>query len=449
MKCPYCGKENFENRKKCASCGAPLPRKFGNTRFGGAIKGIGKVIIYLLVYILCSGIVTTVYEASVMSSDPEISARITEFYSEVDEKGSSASYDELANDMKEMVDFVTSKIQEKLVGGDYAILNMLYSLIFLFVLCLSFRIRKKSPMEELSVRAVNFWRIPAFILFGAALNVFISGTVALIPFPESFIEDFTKTYSVISSDKGADPILTVLSVSIVTGIVEEIVFRALIISRLKKPLGNTAALIISAAVFAFFHGTPIAMMYSFVVGIIFGLLYLKFDSIIPSMICHAMFNLTSLLIEKASAETFSLLYIASVVVVFFCFYSIFIKKPTFAAMVLDRTGEFRPATEEEKKLIEDMKSLQDRGDITPEEVQKMSDRWDELHGKNKNYIEKDYTQHGNDGNGESGISGGSDENGGSGESGISGGSDENGRNNESNDVAGASSGENSKTNKDK
>ncbi len=433
MKCPYCGKENFEKLKKCASCRAPLPRKFGDTRFGGAAKGIVKVIIYLMVYILCTGVVTTVYEVSVMSNDPEISARITEFYSRVYEKGAGASYDELVGDMKEMTDFATSKIQEKLAGGDYVILNMLYSLIFLFVICLSFRIRKKSPMAELSVRPVNFWRIPTFVLFGAALNVFISGTIALIPFPESFIEDFTKTYGVISADKGADPIITVLSVALVTGIVEEIVFRALIISRLRKPLGNTAALIISAAVFALFHGTPIAMMYSFVVGMVFGVLYLKFDSIIPSMICHAMFNMTSLLVEKASAETFSLLYIASIVAAFFCIYSIFIKKPTFAAMVLDKTGEFRPATEEEKKLIEDMKSLQDRGDITPEEVQKMSDRWDELHGKNKNYIEKDYAQHGSD------ESVGNNENGGN---------DKNVGDDENGGAAGGSADEDSKTNKD-
>ena len=73
-------------------------------------------------------------------------------------------------------------------------------------------------------------------------------------------------------------------------IIEELVFRAGPLTNLTKKMPAFAAVMLTSALFALAHGNPLQMIYTFVLGIFCAYLFIKTDSIYPSMLCHFVFN---------------------------------------------------------------------------------------------------------------------------------------------------------------
>ena len=63
-------------------------------------------------------------------------------------------------------------------------------------------------------------------------------------------------------------IIMLISIVIIAPIVEEIIFRGLILSRLNKVMNTTVALIVSSLIFAILHGHILWVTYAFCVGYI-------------------------------------------------------------------------------------------------------------------------------------------------------------------------------------
>ena len=91
--------------------------------------------------------------------------------------------------------------------------------------------------------------------------------------------------------------ITLIATVIVAPIVEEIVFRGLILSRLNKVINTVLALILSSSIFATLHGHILWIAYTFVLGILFGIVAIKMNSILPSIIFHMSFNLAGMFVD--------------------------------------------------------------------------------------------------------------------------------------------------------
>lgn len=89
---------------------------------------------------------------------------------------------------------------------------------------------------------------------------------------------------------------SVLFVAIIPGICEEIVFRGTILRAYEK-LGIKKAIIISAILFAMFHFALINFMGPLILGIVFGVMVYKTNSIYSSMIAHAFNNFIALVLN--------------------------------------------------------------------------------------------------------------------------------------------------------
>lgn len=86
----------------------------------------------------------------------------------------------------------------------------------------------------------------------------------------------------------------ILSVFIVAPVVEEFVFRALIMTKLRKGVSVTVSIIISAILFAFIHfmaGGMITVVHAFFGGLIFALAYVKTESLFPAIAAHIFGNI--------------------------------------------------------------------------------------------------------------------------------------------------------------
>ena len=87
-------------------------------------------------------------------------------------------------------------------------------------------------------------------------------------------------------------------------LIEEIVFRAGPLTHLTKKMPAFWAVMLTSALFAFAHGNPVQMIYTFVLGLFTGYLFVKTDSIYPSIVCHFVFNGANL-ISMALQSLFS------------------------------------------------------------------------------------------------------------------------------------------------
>lgn len=82
----------------------------------------------------------------------------------------------------------------------------------------------------------------------------------------------------------------ILSVVVCAPILEEILFRGLIFESCRERFGGGAAVLISALLFGLVHGVPVQIINAFVVGLIFGYIYLRTGSLLSVILLHVFNN---------------------------------------------------------------------------------------------------------------------------------------------------------------
>ena len=94
--------------------------------------------------------------------------------------------------------------------------------------------------------------------------------------------------------EGEGALLLVFYVLLVVGpaVGEELLFRGVITNGLRE-YGKGTAIILSSAAFTLMHTNPLQTVYQFMLGILFGLVYVETKSLLPSMLLHGMNNALS------------------------------------------------------------------------------------------------------------------------------------------------------------
>ena len=97
-----------------------------------------------------------------------------------------------------------------------------------------------------------------------------------------------------SIDAGKDAFSLVLSffaLVIAAPITEELIYRNMAISNMRSRLPKVLSVMLSSLIFGIFHGNLVWMLYAFGLGLVFGFLYVKSESIYVSLVVHTVFNL--------------------------------------------------------------------------------------------------------------------------------------------------------------
>ena len=113
-------------------------------------------------------------------------------------------------------------------------------------------------------------------------------------------------------------VIQVISVGFVAPIVEELVFRGILINRMKwMPIW--AAVLIQGVIFGLVHMNVFQGLYAFVAGILLGIIFVKFRSIIVVIAGHMAYNTISILLsEIVSEEVMGIVVILSITVLALC-----------------------------------------------------------------------------------------------------------------------------------
>lgn len=80
-----------------------------------------------------------------------------------------------------------------------------------------------------------------------------------------------------------------ISVTIIPPIVEELLFRGMVLQGLRK-FGDTFAIVVSAMLFGLYHGNFVQMVFAFIAGLVMGLVVVRTGSIWTSIMIHCINN---------------------------------------------------------------------------------------------------------------------------------------------------------------
>lgn len=155
-----------------------------------------------------------------------------------------------------------------------------------------------------------------FNIIGNIINFFLAG------FTGRNVYDMTPINSVMGSMTFA----TALYIGILGPIIEEYIFRGLILNRV-RPLGEKAAIVLSAFLFGILHGNLSQFLYATSIGIILGYVASKTGTIFYSSILHIMVNSYSVILTMGLSYGLLSQGFGSVI------FSLFIIGITFATIV--------------------------------------------------------------------------------------------------------------------
>jgi membrane protease YdiL (CAAX protease family) len=118
---------------------------------------------------------------------------------------------------------------------------------------------------------------------------------------------------------GLSTLLGAMCIIILIPIFEEILFRGLVQNELMKQLPIPGAIVIQAAVFALYHGNPLQGIYTFVLGIALGAIYLWSNNLWLPILLHVTYNFLGTLIFPVLlyyTESYAGAYMAGGVILF-------------------------------------------------------------------------------------------------------------------------------------
>lgn len=191
------------------------------------------------------------------------------------------------------------EIEQSITDG--LIFLSLYIALFVITIKIGLqRIRSVNDHDfNIKIKAVSIPVIFISIVVLIALIIITEPISLLIPMPDSVKAYFEKMIQ--------PNILSFISVAVAAPILEEILFRGIILEGFLRNYSPQKAIIWSAVLFGVFHLNPWQAIGAIIFGLFFGWLYWKTNSLIPGIILHFVNNFAAFILTfgiDKNIETF-------------------------------------------------------------------------------------------------------------------------------------------------
>ncbi|MCL2125377.1 MAG: CPBP family intramembrane metalloprotease [Oscillospiraceae bacterium] len=148
----------------------------------------------------------------------------------------------------------------------------------------------------------------------AAMNIVQMIIFSLVDVTKYF-PSYNEVAEMLTTDSFA---LQFLTVGIAAPITEELVFRGILISRMRW-MPAWAAVLVQGLLFGLVHMNLFQGLYAFVAGVVLGIIFVRYRSILITIAGHVAFNISSLLLsEFAGEEAIAIILCAAVALLPIC-----------------------------------------------------------------------------------------------------------------------------------
>ena len=180
-------------------------------------------------------------------------------------------------------------LKPELLETDWFTMILSFAPLYLVAFPLGFLILKPLPVDRPVQYKIGFGKLMMFLVMSFAI-MYIGNIVGTI------------VNSIIAAVKGTElgnPLYEILNnsniymnllfVVILAPIFEELIFRKLLIDRV-RPYGEGIAILVSGLMFGLFHGNLYQFFYAFGLGAMFAYIYVRTGKIIYTIILHSIIN---------------------------------------------------------------------------------------------------------------------------------------------------------------
>lgn len=218
------------------------------------------------------------------------------------------------------------------------------ALLVLLIYVLFYTLRGKRFEREISLSKMPAAPAAAIFIGGAAVQIVISVTIALLsiffPSLETAGTETNQYYELTFG--GGSFALEILYIAVITPILEEVVFRGLIYTRLRRAMPVLAAQILSALIFGAAHMNLMQFVYATITGFFMAFVFEKYQSIWAPILFHIAFNSCNYLIVYITSDMLVYsLYCISTAVVLFVLYFVCRKSPSKTKVSVDTIQQER------------------------------------------------------------------------------------------------------------
>lgn len=299
--CHYCGNPDVHAKDRfCANCGAPQPKRSPTAAF--LLSILYAFFIWGTMFLIQSG-TTFVYTIIVQNSLPYTVYADETMYNNAF-WGTFSKY--------------------------YALISICAALFLILLYVLFYTFRSKRFGREISLSKTSLSSGLASLTLGLSAQIIVVVAISLLTLLFPSLEEVnaanSENYSLLFG--GGSRAMEILCIAVVTPILEEIVFRGLIYTRLRRAMPVLAAQILSALIFGAAHMNLMQFAYASLIGFLMAALFEKYQSIIPSIIFHMAFNGCSYLTAFIPSDilAYSLFFIC-IAAFLFGIYFVFRNKP--------------------------------------------------------------------------------------------------------------------------
>ncbi len=167
------------------------------------------------------------------------------------------------------------------------------NILFLLVFWLIIRKIPKSEWRKEPLAFSSMFQIFVMMYAVSTAVNFIGMAISKVS-PAGGSEQLNMIGEMVTSGLPAGILMTV----VLAPVVEELIFRKLMLDRIRNH-GEKTAIIFSALCFGLFHGNLTQFLYAFSVGLFLGYVYCKTGKVLYTMVMHALLNLFSSLLMLA------------------------------------------------------------------------------------------------------------------------------------------------------
>lgn len=193
-------------------------------------------------------------------------------------------------------DYSNSQFQGFTPALYYLALGMGYVVGLSVPVLLYFAIRRIPLSDALPFQKIGFVKTAACVFFGSAVCM-------LANIPANMVANIEKVFGFSGNlpemPLTDDPWVLVLygiTIAVVPPIVEELLFRGMVLHSLRK-YGDGFAIVASALLFGLYHGNFVQMVFAFIAGLAMALVVVRTGSLWTSILIHFVNNSISLAIE--------------------------------------------------------------------------------------------------------------------------------------------------------
>lgn len=212
-----------------------------------------------------------------------------------------------AIDMNNMTDMITEGLSDWMI-----VMVITINVVTLLIVFLIFLARKDKFFSYIQLKKFKPSDAIWIGVLGFFFNILIVGLVTLssdiLP-----IQDKMEQYQALMEPLMNGPFLLVFAVvSLSAPLFEETIFRGIILNDFKKAVPVWVAIIIQGVLFGVFHMNWIQGVYASVLGIVLGIICLKYNSIWAPIIMHFTYNSTSFLLDYVFKENTNVFIVIAV-----------------------------------------------------------------------------------------------------------------------------------------